>query len=160
MEEKKIATSVDLLINVGQFEHIQITKYAEKKISYDSQEDMIKQEDELTSDLVNDVIRTMRTLPEKLGKKTNAVSAIEEKIQKKIPAWLDSNEVPNIANGAQKQYDKNIAKASAQVENAKANQQEAQKDIDDLLGGEEASKPIQAVEEKEIFGGEEDDYFV
>ena len=41
MEEKKIATSVDLLINVDRFEHLQITKYSEKKITYESQEEMV-----------------------------------------------------------------------------------------------------------------------
>ena len=119
MEEKKIATSVDILINVGSYEHIQITKYAEKKITYSSPEDMIKQEDLLTEELTNDIIRTMRALPNKLGKKTSANTAIEEKISKKIPEWMQNNIEPNIANNAKTQHDKNKANASAKVVEAK-----------------------------------------
>ena len=111
MEEKKIATSVDIIINLGNYEHIQITKYAEKKIAYTNAEDMVKQEDQLTQELTSDIIRTMRALPSKLGKTTTANIAVEEKIAKKIPEWLLDNVEPNIANNALIQHDKNKAKA-------------------------------------------------
>jgi hypothetical protein len=116
MEQKKIATSVDILINVGSYEHIQITKYGEKNISYDSKEDMVKQEDVLTDELVADLIRTMRDIPEKLGKKTTANIDIMPKISKKIPEWLNGNVEPNIANQAKNKSDSNTANANAKSE--------------------------------------------
>ena len=97
IQEKKIATSIDILMQPARFEHIQIVKYSEKKISYENEQDMLKQEDQLTSELVADLIRTMRSLPDKLGKKTDAVELIEENIKKKIPEWLENNPVPNLA---------------------------------------------------------------
>ena len=106
MGEKKIATSVDILINVGAYEHIQITKYAEKKITYETPEEMVQKEDLLTDELVKDILRTMRSIPDKLGKKTDAVAKIEEKIGKKMPTWLEEGVEPNIANMAQKNANK------------------------------------------------------
>ena len=116
MEQKKIATSVDVLINVGAYEHIQITKYAEKSISYNSKEEMLQKEDELTNELVADVVRTMRSMPEKLGKKTTANIEIESKIAKKVPEWLNGNVEPNIANQAKTSFNANVAKANANIE--------------------------------------------
>jgi len=140
MEEKKIATSVDLLINVDKWEHIQITKYAEKKITYESKEEMIKKEDELTDELVGDIIRTMRGLPDKLGKKTNAVLSMEEKIQKKIPGWLENELEPNIANLAKENYEKNIASVNAKSEEIRSKKEEEEKIIADLISTEEKPK--------------------
>ena len=130
MEQKKIATSVDVLINVGAYEHIQITKYAEKSISYSSQEEMLKKEDELTNELVADVIRTMRSMPEKLGKKTTAHTEIESKIAKKVPEWLNGNVEPNIANQAKTNFNANIAKANVDIEAKKAKAVESAKVIE------------------------------
>ena len=45
--EKKIATSVEVLIQPVRFESIRITKYSEAKIEYSSEEERIKQEDAL-----------------------------------------------------------------------------------------------------------------
>lgn len=116
MEQKKIATSVDVLINVGAYEHLQITKYAERSISYSSKEEMLEQEDALTNEVVADLIRSMRSMPEKLGKKTTANIEIEAKIAKKVPEWLNGNVEPNIANNAKIQHDTNKAKANAEIE--------------------------------------------
>jgi len=147
MQEKKIATSVDLLINVGQYEHIQITKYAETKIEYNSKEDMVAKEDQLTTELVDDIIRTMRGIPERLGKKTTAVSAIEERIQKKIPEWLNnSTEAPNLAR---KKFEDNQAKESALREEQKS-------DISELLG--DNTKEDKSVD-KSVEESAEDDLF-
>ena len=124
IQEKKIATSIDILMQPARFEHIQIVKYSEKKISYKNEQDMLKQEDQLTSELVADLIRTMRSLPDKLGKKTNAVELIEENIKKKIPEWLENNPVPNLAkkmyeNSQKEQFvkaeEKDVGKESDKV---------------------------------------------
>jgi len=155
MQEKKIATSVDLLINVGQYEHLQITKYAENKIEYESQEEMVKKEDQLTDELVADVIRTMRGLPEKLGKKTEAVSAIEEKIIKKIPGWLENNPVPNLA---EKKFEDAQGKESARVEAKKETMKEASIDVENLIGEDsiKSDKQESQAETEDLF---DDDLF-
>jgi len=160
MEEKKIATSIDILVNVDRFEHIQITKYAEKKITYESQEDMIRKEDQLTDELVKDIIRTMRAMPDKLGKKTNAVATIEEKIGKKIPSWLEEGGEPNIANTAKI----NAVKAMA---TAHANEQDKQAETISFLNDkpqekqQKQEKPQEAKkdekdDDKDLFGDDED----
>jgi len=113
MEQKKIATSVEIMIHVGQFEHIKINKYGEKNIEYGSKEDMIKQEDVLTEELTNDIIRTMRALPGRLGKKTDSVTEIEEKIAKRIPEWLQAGSEPNIAK---KTHENDKSKDNAEKE--------------------------------------------
>ena len=150
MEEKKIATSIDVLINVSQFEHIQITKYAEKKIAYSSQEDMVEKEDNLTSELVNDIIRTMRSLPDRLGKKTEAIKNIEEKIQKKIPSWLEENPVPNIANLAKDKYERNISNANAKIEQKKPIAKELEKQVKDIIDPKTEETPIKTAKNESI----------
>lgn len=156
MQEKKIATSVDLLINVGQYEHLQITKYAETKIEYESKEEMVKKEDQLTDELVADVIRTMRGLPEKLGKKTEAVSAIEEKIIKKIPGWLENNPIPNMA---EKKFEDAQGKESARVEAKKETMKEASIDVENLLGEDSIKSNKEETNTEEDLFGEEDELF-
>jgi hypothetical protein len=134
MEEKKIATSVDILVNVDKFEHVQITKYSEKKISYSSKEDMIKQEDQLTAELVEDLLRTMRGIgPQVGGKVTTAVTKMEDKIQKKMPTWLEEGKEPNIANLAKVKAEGSIAKANADIENNKALQQAKEEETNAFL---------------------------
>ena len=125
--QKKIATSVEVLIKVANFESIRFTKYGESKIEYDSPEEMITKENQLNDEVVSDLIRTMRALPSKLGKKTNAVVEIEEKIKTKIPEWLENGPEPNIANianVAQKDAEKSEAKAHAENEGRKQKQEE------------------------------------
>ena len=145
MEEKKIATSVDVLINVGSFEHLQITKYAEKKITYETPEEMIQKEDQLTDELVKDVIRTMRSMPDKLGKKTDAVTKIEEKINKKIPTWLEEGSEPNIANLAKDNIAKVVAEVNAKKEEKEIKKQANKIETEEFLNG----KPQPLVNSKE-----------
>lgn len=149
-EQKKIATSVEIMIHVGQFEHIKINKYAEKNIEYSSKEDMTKQEDVLTDDLISDIIRTMRLIPGKLGKKTNAVAEVEERIEKRIPEWLNSNNEPNIAKKA---YESNKIKDNASKETN--NKPDVSLD-DDLFSEDETSKSNGSSNEN---SNDEDDLF-
>jgi len=150
MEEKKIATSVDVLINVGQFEHLQITKYAEKKITYENENEMIQKEDKLTDELIQDIIRTMRSMPDKLGKKTNAVVNIEEKIKKKIPTWLEEGSEPNIANLAKNNSEKSMAEASIKLEQKKNYEKTAKEETDLFLNGKSSiEQPKDPIENKE-----------
>ena len=95
--EKKIAETINVRINLGNFQHIEISKYAEQTIQFETKEEMVEKEDLLTTELVENIVRNMRTIPEKLGKKTQAVQEVEERISTTIPEWLKSNEEPNLA---------------------------------------------------------------
>ena len=107
--EKKISEAINIRINLGDFQHIDITKYAEKVISFDTKEEMVIKEDELTSELIDNLLRNIRTIPERLGKKTEAIAVVEEKISKRIPAWLEEAGEPNIANTSKKVHDKVVS---------------------------------------------------
>jgi hypothetical protein len=111
--EKKISECINVRINVGNYQHIDISKYAEKTISYSDNEDMVHQEDQLTQELLDNLIRNMRTIPERLGKKTDPVPPFEDSIKKAIPEWLANGPVPNIANGAAKSHQTNLADQQA-----------------------------------------------
>ncbi|MFA5313834.1 MAG: hypothetical protein WC375_11070, partial [Methanomassiliicoccales archaeon] len=113
MSEKKIAECVNVRINVGNYQHIDISKYAERTISFSTQEEMIQQEDALTQELLDNIIRNMRTIPERLGKKTDAVGVFEDSVKKTIPEWLANGPIPNIANGALKSHQTNVADQQA-----------------------------------------------
>jgi len=180
--EKKIATSVEVLIKVAQFESIRITKYGESKIEYSSDEEMSQQEDKLNDDVIADLVRSMRSLPAKLGKKTNSVVEIEEKIQKRIPEWLENNPEPNLANRAIKSHEKSEFEAHKENEDRKAKSEstnttitETAADIEDLFGdgpvgdkvdSTQEEKPINSedtkktTEENEKAEGQKDDNFL
>lgn len=158
--EKKIATSVDLLINIDRFEHLQITKYAETKITYENEAEMIQKEDNLTNELINDVLRTIRVIPGKMGQnplleqKMEAVTKMEDKISKKMPAWLEEGGVTNIANTAKKNYQNTVANSNVK----KIEKEEIKKvntlETDNFLEGKvEPVKP--KIEEKDA----KDDFF-
>jgi len=102
MSEKKIAECVKILINLGNYQNIEIAKYAEKVIAYETKEEMVEKEDELTVELVNNIIRNMKKIPDQLGKKTDAPKDVEDRIKKTIPEWLTAAPVPNLANSAKK----------------------------------------------------------
>jgi len=109
MTEKKIAECINVRVNVGNYQHIELTKYAEKTISYNNEEEMVRKEDELTEELVANLIRNMRRIPERLGKDTTAVIEVEESIAKVIPEWLQNGDVPNLANKALTGHNKTVA---------------------------------------------------
>ena len=156
--EKKTATSIEVLIKVAQYESILLSKYSEAKIEYESEEERVEKEDQLNDEVVADLIRTMRSLPDKLGKKTNAVAEIEEKIQKRIPEWLENNPEPNIANVTKRSHERADAKAHADAEEKKVQETNAtvtdvDTDMADLFGddgGENASEADVSEEKPEV----------
>ena len=112
--KKKIAESIEVRVSLPEkYEHIIMTKYAEKEIEYDSAEEMEKKESELNDELVDSLIRDMRALPARLGKKTEAVQEVEERIKGKLPDWLESEHVPNLA---QKTHDRAVDSQQANKE--------------------------------------------
>lgn len=102
MSKRKIASCINVRINVGNFQHIELVKYAEEEIEYSSAEERIAKEDDLRNDLVSDIIRSMKAIPERLGKGISEAIEVEESIKKAIPSWLEENPIPNIANNAEK----------------------------------------------------------
>ena len=47
MSKKKIAETINVRINVGNYQHIELTKYAEEEIEYSSTEELQSKEDSL-----------------------------------------------------------------------------------------------------------------
>ena len=116
MSEKKIAECVKVLINLGNYQNIEIAKYAEKVITYETKEEMIEKEDELTVELVNNIVRNMKRIPEQLDKKTDAPKDVEDRMKKTIPAWLTAAPVPNLANSAKRMQVESSSNQSADKE--------------------------------------------
>jgi len=103
MSKRKIADCLNIRINVGNYQHIEITKYAEEEIEYSNDSERVQKENSLRDDLLSSLISSMKTIPERLNKGVESAQEVEELIKKSIPAWLSSNIVPNIANMAKKQ---------------------------------------------------------
>jgi hypothetical protein len=135
MSEKKIATAIDILINVDRFEHVQITKYAEKKIDYETEEERIAAEDALTAEVVEDGIRSLKIVSDTFGGKTvEPTQAIMEKIRKKVPTWLEEGPVPNLAED---KYKKGVAENEAKQEENKVEREARSDEMSDVLGESE-----------------------
>lgn len=160
--EKKIATSVNVRINVGNYQHIEITKCAEQNIAYESEKEMTAKEDKLTDSVVADILRTIRSIPDKLGKKTNAVEELEESVKKEIPRWLTEGGEPNLASGktsvAEKKHQDVISDKKAEIDNKK---KAASTDVEEVMSKEDSAKPQKEeaakveedkVTEEDIFG--------
>lgn len=135
MEEKRIAETLTIRISLGPqtYEHIELTKYAEKKITYETPEEMIQKEDALTDELLVDMIRSMRRIPERLGKSGVTTVEVEERISKRILKWLEENPVPNIAGTAETKHKQAVdqqTKEAARVEEKKASNDEFGLDLD------------------------------
>ena len=128
---------------------VQIEHLSEQNISYESKDEMVKKEDELTDGIVLDVIRSMKSIPDKLGKKTNAVAELEESVKKEIPRWLTEGAEPNLAaskaNLAQKKHQDVVSNNKAQADSKKS---EVSIDIDAFLAKEDET----VKEEKEVVG--------
>ena len=118
MSKRKISECINIRINVGNYQHIELTKYAEEGIEFSSDSDRIEKEDGLRDDLVASIMRSMKAIPERLGKGIDQAIEVEEAIQKAIPAWLENGPVPNIANGAKEK----VIKVTAEQKDNKDSQ--------------------------------------
>jgi hypothetical protein len=117
MAKRKISECINVRINVGNYQHIELTKYAEEEIEFDSTKERVEKEDILRDDLIASLVRSMKTIPEKLGKGVANVVEVEEAIKKAIPEWLAKDPIPNIANGALKQNNRTASEQLANKEN-------------------------------------------
>jgi len=109
MSQRKISECINVRINVGNYQHIELSKYAEETVEYSSKEELIQKEDSLRDDLIASVIRSMKAIPERLGKGVEAAIEVEESIKKAIPSWLENGAVPNIANLPKKKNLQDVA---------------------------------------------------
>jgi len=131
-DKKKIAESIEIRIALPEkYEHIIMTKYAEKEIVYDSVEEMEEKEANLNTELVNSLIHDMRALPGRLGKTTEAVQEVEERIKGKLPTWLKSEDVPNLANAnmARKTHERSVDEQQSNKEKQDENIREAKEAV-------------------------------
>jgi len=118
MSQRKISECINVRINVGNYQHVELSKYAEASIEYSSDEERIEKEDQLRDELVASLIRSMKSIPEKLGKGVEAAIEVEEAIRKAIPEWLSNGPVPNIANTAEKKHIQNAAEQKSEKDKA------------------------------------------
>lgn len=162
MSERKISECISVRINVGNYQHIELTKYAEEKISYNSDEDRINQEDNLRDDLVASLVRSMKSIPEKLGKGAENAVEVEEAIKKAIPDWLENGPVPNIANNAEKKHIQNTAEQKAHKEDLEDNLSEVLNEKIEKPSEKEKppeKKKAEVKAQDDLFNDEDDDLF-
>lgn len=123
MSKRKIAECLNVRINVGNYQHIELTKYAEEEIEYSSDSERIQKEQALRDDLLTNLITSMKAIPERLNKGVAQAQEVEESIKRTIPEWLANGPVPNIANMAK-------AKELTVTAEQKANKDEHSKEVD------------------------------
>ena len=97
MTTRKISECINVRINVGNYQHIEIVKYAEEEIEYSTVEERMVKEDQLTRDLIASLSRSMKIVPEALGKGMAEAVQVEQSVKKAIPEWMKNSPAPNIA---------------------------------------------------------------
>lgn len=132
MSKRKISECINVRIAVGNFQHIEITKYAEEEIEFSSSKERLEKEDALRTDVVENLIRSMKAIPERLGKGIENAIEVEEAIKKKLPEWLANNPIPNVANGAIKINDKIVLKQRAAKDEAIAEKIDKEEKIEEI----------------------------
>lgn len=126
MSTRKISECINIRINVGNYQHIELVKYAEEQIDYANEAERIQKEDQLRDDLVASMTRSMKAIPEKLGKGVANAIEVEQSIKKAVPEWMAQGGVPNIANTAKKIE----VRVSAEQKDKKDKETEANKALD------------------------------
>jgi hypothetical protein len=132
MAKRKIAETVNIRVNIGNYQHIEISKYAEEEIEYDTAEERIEKENKFTSDLLDNLVRNLDQIPQKVNKvEDTSILKVKESVGKAIPDWMKDNQEPNLAK-------KKIVQAEAeqtdQVEKVEKKLDTSKTEIDDLLG--------------------------
>jgi len=148
MAQRKISECINVRINVGNYQHIELSKYAEETIEYSSKDDLIQKEDSLRDDLIASVIRSMKAIPERLGKGVEAAIEVEESIKKAIPSWLENGAVPNIANLPKKNNLKDAAEQKNKKDEAAKNLVEVTDTVIPEVKAEEKKSTVTVVTTK------------
>jgi len=158
MTEKKIGTCIKVLVNVGNYQNIEIAKYAESTISYDSNEEMVEKENLQTQELLSSLKRDMAKTPEELGSYEDKVEEFTNSVSKEMPKWLGEGAIPNIANKAKELKEKSDAKQ----EETKQSKAKAVASVDAMLEESDAPKAdvVEVKAEQDdldsLFGDDED----
>ena len=97
-----------------------MTKYGEEEIEFTTKEERIKKEDSLRDELVASLVRSMKAIPEKLGKGIEQAVEVEESIKRAMPSWLATNPVPNLAHMPNEAKERNIQVTAEQEAHKKA----------------------------------------
>lgn len=152
MSTRKISECINVRINVGNYQHIELVKYAEEQIEFANDAERIAKEDQLRDDLVASMIRSMKAIPEKLGKGIENAVEVEQSIKKAIPEWMAQGGVPNIANNAKKIE---VRVSAEQKESKDKETKEAAIDVKASVKPSEESAPLKGkdddVSDKELF---------
>ena len=130
MKVTKIATSINTLINVDRFEHIEFSKYVEAEI--EEGEDISKANDEINLIASNFIKSLMEDFPSLISledEKSAAIKMMPQKVSKKMPDWLKNNSVPNLAESSNRKV---LAKNNNYIEG----KEEASADVDKLIGND------------------------
>ena len=154
MAEKKIGTSIKALINVGNYQNIEIAKYAETTISYESEEEMVEQENQQTQELLDSLKRDLQKTPEELNNYEDKFEEFKGSVSTEMPKWLGEGSVPNVADPVKAVKEKADAKKADEL----ASQADAAKDFEDLISDEpKEEKAEEKVEEKVEASGDSND---
>jgi len=137
---RKIADCVNIRVKTGDFQHIEIVKYAEEVIEYSNDQERIAKEDALTASLVESVMRSLHSIPERIGRGKAEAIEVEQAISKAIPAWLANDPVPNIANGAKKVLNTVSDKQKAEKDKAVATEKAVLQEDSKLSKGSQGDK--------------------
>lgn len=165
--KRKIAGSVNIRINLGNYSHVEVIKYAEQEIEFANDQERIEKEDALDKDVIENVYRSLKFSTEKIGKGEAVSAEVEETLKKTIPAWLENNPIPNLVNPAAKREVQVAALQKEEIDNAKPAKnvqifdEDASKKAEDLFEKDpvEKDKPQNVVVE-EVAGvaGKADDH--
>ena len=137
MRKKRIASALNIRVNLGNYQHVQLTKYVDEVIEFDNDEQRVELEDRLHNELLTQMKKELEATPKhfKLGQDAEVIQKVEEAIATSIPAWLENDPVPNIANAALDAHEHTIQEQEDNV-----------KKQEDKIAG---SNPILDVEEDE-----------
>lgn len=157
MAEKKIGTCIKALVNVGNYQNIEIAKYAETTISYESDAERIEKEDSQTQELLNSLKRDLQKTPEELGKYEDKVEEFKDSVSKEMPKWLGAGAIPNVGNSAKAVKEKSDAKKAEDV----ASKSNAVDNFENMLSDEATPVKTAVVEAEkddldDIFADDED----
>ena len=160
MTEKKIGTCIKVLVNVGNYQNIEIAKYAENTINYETKDEMVEKENQQTQELLASLKRDLAKTPEELGKYEDKVEDFNRSVTNQMPKWLGEGVIPNIANRAKALKETSDAKNEEKI-NDKNN---VVAEFDSLINDKEESpksepKDTKNEDNEDNLFGDDDDLF-
>lgn len=156
MSTRVISTAINVRVNLGNYQHLELVKQAQEQIEFSTQEEMISKEDSLRNDLVASLKRDMAEIPVLLNKGVEAAIKVQEAIKTTIPEWMGKEKVPNLLTDVAEKLEVKVAAEQKQAKD------DAIKVNEDVLGAareivsiSDTEKQKEAKEAEELF---EDDF--